>query len=229
LEEKNLGEILKEKFNQGASSYDQQRKYVIPCLEDLYQITSDLASSPNPQPKILDLGAGTGLLTSYLQKRYPEGYFTLLDLSEEMLEVARSRFNKYSNFSYIVGDYLKHDFGEEFDIIISSLSIHHLDHEDKKFLYQKIYHHLIPGGVFINTDQVLGPYPHNEEEYQQNWMKKITVNSLSKSERKTIMDRMKLDNPARLQDNLKWLEEIGYRDVDVYYKYYNFAVLYGRK
>jgi tRNA (cmo5U34)-methyltransferase len=239
LEEKSRDQLLKEKFNQGASSYDKQRKHVIPCLEDLYRITSDLATVTGSQPKILDLGAGTGLLTSYIHERYPRGHFTLLDLSEEMLEVARSRMNNapennYSenndpNFSYIVGDYLKHDFGETYDIIVSSLSIHHLEHQDKEFLYQKIYQHLNQGGVFINADQVSGPHPANEEEYQRNWMEKIDVGSLSESEKKIILDRMKLDNPASLQDNLKWLEEIGFKDVDVYYKYYNFVVLYGMK
>lgn len=234
MEEKSRDQLLKEKFNQGASSYDRQRKHVIPCLEDLYRITSDLATVTGPQPKILDLGAGTGLLTSYLHDRYPNGHFTLLDLSEEMLEVARSRMNNDSlnndsNFSYIVGDYLKHDFEGTFDIVISSLSIHHLEHHDKEFLYQKIYQHLNPGGVFINADQVLGLHPANEEEYQRNWMEKIDVGSLSESEKKIILDRMKLDNPASLQENLKWLEEIGFKDVDVYYKYYNFVVFYGKK
>jgi tRNA (cmo5U34)-methyltransferase len=234
LEEKSLDQLLKEKFNQGASSYDQQRKHIIPCLEDLYRITTDLATVTGSQVEILDLGAGTGLLTSYLHERYPQGHFTLLDLSEEMLEVARARMNndsleKDSNFSFIVGNYLKHDFGGTFDIVVSSLSIHHLEHQDKEFLYQKIYQHLNPGGVFINADQVSGPHPANEEEYQRNWMEKIDVGSLSESEKTIILDRMKLDNPASLQDNLKWLEEIGFKDVDVYYKYYNFVVLYGMK
>ena len=85
MEEKSLDQLLKEKFNQGASSYDQQRKHVIPCLEDLYRITTDLATVTGSQVEILDLGAGTGLLTSYLHERYPQGHFTLLDLSEEML------------------------------------------------------------------------------------------------------------------------------------------------
>ena len=234
MEEKSLDQLLKEKFNQGASSYDQQRKHVIPCLEDLYRITSDLATVTSSQVEILDLGAGTGLLTSYLYERYPQGHFTLLDLSEEMLEVARARMNndsleKDSNFSFIVGDYLKHDFGGKFDIVVSSLSIHHLEHQDKEYLYRKIYQHLKPGGIFINADQVLGPHPANEEEYQRNWMEKIDVGSLSESEKKIILDRMQLDNPASLQDNLKWLEEIGFNNVDVYYKYYNFVVLYGMK
>jgi len=229
LEEKRLDQLLKEKFSRGAEEYDQQRKHVIPCMEDLYQITSDLSTVDTPQPSILDLGAGTGLLTSYLYRRYPQGSFTLLDLSEEMLDIARARFQNASNFSYVAADYLKHDFEGFFDIVISSLSIHHMEHQDKRFLYRKVYEHLNSDGIFINADQVLGPHHSNEKEYQQNWMEKIEVGSLSESEKRIIYDRMKLDNPARLEDNLKWLDEIGYMDVDVYYKYYNFVVLYGKK
>lgn len=228
-EEKTLDQLLKEKFSQGAEEYDQQRKHVIPCLEDLYEITCNLATVENPQPKILDLGAGTGLLTSYLHDRYPEGHFTLLDLSDEMLEIARARFENAPNFRYMVADYLKEDFEGFYDVIVSSLSIHHLEHENKKFLYKKVYKNLSPGGIFLNADQVLGPHPNNEEEYQQNWMNKIDVGSLSDAEKKIILDRMELDNPALLLDNLKWLEEGGFNDVDTYYKYYNFVVIYGKK
>jgi len=229
LEEKNHHHLLKEKFSQGAEEYDQQRTHVIPCLEDLYQITSDLAIVENPKPKILDLGAGTGLLTSYLHKKYPEGDFILLDLSEEMLNIARTRFENAANFHYVIADYLKHEFEGFFDIVVSSLSIHHLEHHDKRFLYEKIYQHLNSEGVFINADQVMGPYPANEKEYYRNWLNKIDMGSLSESEKTIIFDRMKLDKPAPLADNFKWLEEIGFVDVDIYYKYYNFVVLYGKR
>lgn len=229
MKEKSLDQLLKEKFSVGAEEYDQQRKHVIPCLEDLYRVTADLSTVETLKPNILDLGAGTGLLTSYLYDRYPQGSFTLLDLSEEMLDIAQARFQNLANFSYVTADYLKHDFQGFFDIVVSSLSIHHMEHQDKEFLYRKVYEHLNQSGVFINADQVLGPHPANEEEYQQNWMDKIEVGSLSESEKRIIYDRMKLDNPASLEENLKWLDQIGYHDVDVYYKYYNFVVLYGKK
>jgi tRNA (cmo5U34)-methyltransferase len=222
-------DTLKEKFDHGADEYDRQRKHVIPCLEDLYQVISDLATVDVFNPKILDLGAGTGLLTSYLFDRCPGAQFTLIDLSEEMLNIAKWRFSHASNFRYVVADYLKHDFQDFFDLVVSSLSVHHLEHQDKNFLYSKIYEHLNPGGVFINADQVLGPTPDNENEYQRNWMEKIEVGSLSESEKKIIYDRMQLDNPARLEDNIKWLKNSGFKNVDVYYKYYNFVVLCGNK
>ncbi|BDZ69916.1 class I SAM-dependent methyltransferase [Methanobacterium petrolearium] len=187
MEEKSLDQLLKEKFDQGAEEYDQQRKHVIPCLEDLYQVTADLSTVETSQPNILDLGAGTGLLTSYVYNRYPQGSFTLLDLSGEMLDIARARFQNLDNFSYVAVNYLKHDFEGFFDIVVSSLSIHHLKHQDKKFLYHKVYEHLNPGGVFINADQVLGPHPANEDEYQQNWMDKIDVGYLTESEKRPYM------------------------------------------
>ncbi len=229
MDENNHHKLLREKFSEGAAKYDNQRKHVIPCLEDLYQITADLAIVDNLNPKILDLGAGTGLLTSYLYNKYPSGHFTLMDLSDEMLDIARSRFKNEENFDYIVADYLEQDFNEFFDIVVSSLSIHHLKHQDKTFLYEKIYEHLNQGGVFLNADQVRGPYPANEEEYYRNWLNKIDMGSLSESEKTIIFDRMELDNPATLAENFEWLKDIGYVDLDVYYKYYNFVVIYGKK
>jgi tRNA (cmo5U34)-methyltransferase len=37
------------------------------------------------------------------------------------------------------------------------------------------------------------------------------------------------DRPARLTDQLAWLAEIGFADIDVIWKRYNFAVYGGRK
>jgi len=229
LEYTNRHDVLKEKFSQGAEEYDKQRRHVIPCLEDLYRITVDLANVENPKPKILDLGAGTGLLTLHLHNKYPDGDYLLLDLSEEMLNIAKTRFKNAQNFRFMVADYLKQDFKGQFDIVVSSLSIHHLEHPDKIFLYEKIYQHLNTGGIFINADQVLGPNQANEKEYYRNWLSKIDMGSLSESEKTIILDRIKLDKPASLADNFKWLEKTGFVDVDVYYKYYNFVVLYGKR
>jgi tRNA (cmo5U34)-methyltransferase len=229
LEEKSLEELLKEKFSLYAGEYDQQRKHVIPCLDDLYTIMADLARSEVPRPKVLDMGAGTGLLTQYLYEKFERAEFTLIDLSDEMLNIARQRFKGKLNFKYIAGDYVKYDFQDKFDIIASSLSIHHLHDHNKEFLYGKIYEILNEGGIFLNADQVLAPNPSNELEYQRNWREKIEEGSLRESEKISILERMKFDKPAKLEYNLKWLEKSGFNDVDVFYKYYNFCVLCGKK
>ncbi len=221
-------EALKEKFNENAEKYDKIRKLIIPCFDELYDITKNLANSKKDKPQILDLGAGTGLLTKYLFEKYPEAEFTLIDLSEEMLKLAKNRFQRYNNFKYITADYLEHDFNS-FDIIVSSLSIHHIEDKEKKKLYKKIYDALNPEGIFLNADQVIGSTPDIDKTYQMNWMEKIDENKFTGPEKDTAIERMKFDKPATLDDNLKWLRDCGFEDVDIYYKYYNFCIFYAKK
>jgi tRNA (cmo5U34)-methyltransferase len=220
---------LKSKFDSGAKNYDRQRHQIIPNLDQMYSMMTELASSEIPEPKILDLGAGTGLLTNYILKKYSQGHFTLLDISNEMLNIARERFKGNSNFKFINGDYLEENFIEKYDIVISSLSIHHLKDHSKRIIYSKIYECLKKGGIFLNLDQVYAPSSENETIYQRNWIEKIDSKSLSSSEKEIIFDRMKHDQPATLKNNLKWLKNCGFKSVDVFYKYYNFSILYGKK
>jgi len=220
---------LKEKFDENAEKYDKIRRLIIPCFDDLYSITTDLTNSKKQDPRILDLGAGTGLLTKYLFEKYPEAEFTLIDLSEEMLKIAKSRFKGHENFKYVVADYSEHEFKDFFDIIVSSLSIHHLKDTDKQKLYKKIYNALNEDGIFLNADQVIGSTSNIDQSYYNNWMKKIEENNFTGSEKDTAIERMKFDKPATFQNNLKWLKNTGFKDVDIYYKYYNFAIFYAKK
>jgi tRNA (cmo5U34)-methyltransferase len=222
-------ELIREKFNDAADIYDKYRKLIIPKFDEFYGILIELACLNVDNPKILDLGAGTGLLTKYLLDKYPQGQFQLIDLSEEMLDIAKKRFEGYDNFKYIHADYVAYEFDETFDIVVSSLSIHHLKHSEKQLLCQKVYDHLNPGGVFLNADQIIGPNPSCDQKYQDNWLEKIEESDLEEEYKQPALERMKFDNPATLEENLKWLQETGFKDVDVFYKYYNFVVLYGCK
>lgn len=224
-----VNEALKEKFNENAEDYDKIRRQIIPCFDDLYEITQYLASSKKETPIILDLGAGTGLLTKYLKNKYRKAQFTLIDISEEMLKIARNRFRGQENFKYVVEDYCEYDFSDLFDIIVSSLSIHHLEDRDKKKLYKKVYDTLNKDGVFLNADQVIGSTADIDKSYQRNWMEKIEQNKFTGPQKDMVMERMKFDKPATLEDNLKWLQNSGFKDVDVYYKYFNFCIFYGKK
>lgn len=92
-----------------------------------------IASVDTENPDILDLGAGTGLLSAFLMEKYPEATFTLVDMSEKMLEIAKNRFRGGNlKVKYIEADYSKYDFEEKYDMVVSALSIHHLEDEDKK-------------------------------------------------------------------------------------------------
>lgn len=220
---------VKVKFNENASVYDGQRKKLIPCFEDFYSIAISIAEASNSTPCILDVGAGTGLLSFLILEKYPNANLTLIDISEKMLDVAKERFKDNPNITYLVADYTNYQFEKKYDVIISSLSIHHLTGEEKKHLYHAIYSSLNRNGVFVNADQVLGETPFIELLYKRDWKYKVENSGLSKEEILSAYERTTLDKMSTLDDQINWLKDIGFTDVDCVYKYFNFVVIYGRK
>ncbi len=216
-------------FDEIAWQYDSQRRKLIPCFDDFYQVAASVAQTGNDSPHILDLGAGTGLFSAFLVNKYPKASFTLMDLSENMLEVAKQRFKNRPGMQYLAADYTTYAFDQSFDIIVSSLSIHHLEDAEKKRLYQTVFSLLKENGVFVNADQVLGSTAFLDSLYKNDWKQKVESSGLSLQEIQAAYERTKLDRMATLDIQLQWLNEIGFSDVDCIYKYHNFVVLFGRK
>jgi tRNA (cmo5U34)-methyltransferase len=108
--------------------------------------------------------------------------------------------------------------------------LHHLiTDEDKKLFYIKIYNSLNENGIFFNLDVVLGSNAYLQEYYMKAW-KKYLRKGYSKNEVEEIIKQYYYeDSPAKLMDQIKWLENIGFKNVDVVRKYYNFAIYGGTK
>ena len=64
---------IQNQFNFIANEYDSNRKYFIPCFDDFYEKTTDFIASNIDKPKrIIDLGAGTGLLSYFWYQHFPD-------------------------------------------------------------------------------------------------------------------------------------------------------------
>lgn len=211
------------------ASYDRQRRALIPCFDEFYGTAIRMIESGNPAPHILDLGTGTGLLAAMALDKYPEATLTLIDSSESMLDQARRRFAGRANVRYVVGDYTEHAFDERFCFVISSLSIHHLEHPDKRKLFSAVHDMLKPGGAFINADQSAGRAPAIDELQWRFWLSDVTASGLPQESIEASIERRRLDRNAKLEDQLRWMEEAGFADVDCVYRNLGFAVMYGKR
>lgn len=220
---------IQQAFNAAAADYDQLRRILIPCFNDFYKTAVEVIPFERTAPlKVLDLGAGTGLYSSMVQAVFPNAEFTLLDLATEMLEKAKTRFSQMGKSPKIlIGDYIKTDLREPYDLIISGLSIHHLSDADKAQLYQKIFNTLKPGGMFVNADQVLGKTLELERCYRQHWLDSVRALGISEDELNAAKKRMEYDRMATLDAQLNWLKAAGFQDVDCWYKHFSFAVFGG--
>ncbi len=223
-------EYIKEAFNAIATEYDAQRRYVIPQMDQYYGAAVWAAESEVADPAILDIGAGTGLFAALILEKFPSATLTLLDISENMLAVARERFAGRKNVRYVVNDYSRSELGGTYDIICSALSIHHLATEDKRRLFHRIYAALAPGGMFVNADQADGETLYFRQRHLDYWNGFLKSGPLNETEHAEILKRRDtLDKNEKLPLQLSWLHECEFSDVDVVYKNRTFIVTVARK
>lgn len=222
-------DTIKLHFDSVAKEYDAQRKQLIPCFEDYYGSALKLTSLAHDPVRVLDLGAGTGLFSEMIAKKYPGIDLTLIDLSDEMLGIARQRLEEFPNITFIIGDYLNQPIDGSYDMVVSSLSIYHLTAMEKELLFGKVYNLLNPGGIFINADQVLGPDSYMDLFYKREWKEAINNSGLSYEELEQADQRTRLDKMSTLEEQIEWLKKAGFSSVDVVYKAYSFAVMFGLK
>jgi tRNA (cmo5U34)-methyltransferase len=223
-------EHIKKAFDAIATEYDAQRVYVIPEMQKFYDAAIWSSDSLTDNPDILDIGAGTGLLSALIIQKFPSANLTLMDISENMLEVARQRFHGQANIRYIVSDYSSAELIGQYDIICSALSIHHLVPDDKRLLFGRIFSALKSGGLFINADQADGETTYFRKKYLDYWNDFLRNGPLNKEKHEEILKRRDtLDRNEKLSVQLHWLQECGFSDVDVVYRNRTFIVTVARK
>ena len=175
-----------------------------------------LAHVPLDAERVLDLGTGDGRLLALLQADRPRMTGVALDASPLMLERARARFAGDRRVDLVAHDLavpLPAALGR-FDAVVSSMAIHHLEHDRKRALYGEVLGLLAPGGVLANFEHVASP-----------------TERLHRAFFAAIGEPLEHEDPSdRLLDvetQLRWLRELGFEDVDCYWKWLEMALLVG--
>src|SRR3954454_16253429 len=218
-------------FDAAARDYDAARRRLVPCFAEFYGTALELVAEWGPprRARVLDLGAGTGLLATMLRSAHPDCILPLVDLSPGMLEEAGKRFADAADVSYAVADYSQDLPMGMFDLVVSALSIHHLEDSAKQRLLAAVRSALVPGGLFVNADQVLAPTPALEARAHVRWRRRVTELGSDEAELAAAEARMAHDRCATLEAQLAWLRDAGFAEVDCAFKAWRFAVYSGRK
>lgn len=100
--------------------------------------------------KVLEYGAGTGLLSFLLQDRFSA--ITLMDNSREMINVCieKAEYFKAAHVHPLWFDLEHKPFEEKFDLIYSQMVLHHVN--DYEALIDRFYGMLNPGGYLAIAD-----------------------------------------------------------------------------
>jgi tRNA (cmo5U34)-methyltransferase len=222
---------IEEYFNSIKDKYSEDIKKINPCYVEM--ISSTLGYLPNnwKPSNILELGCGTGNLTLVIKEGFPKAKITGVDLSGEGIKVCRDRINS-TNVKLLQSDLTTVTFKDEsFDVIISSLTIHHLQTAERSELYRKARNWLKPRGWLIICDRYCDDNISISDINRKTWHKKATENGATPEEwDKWMKHEIDHDHPGKLIDQLEKLQrDLHFTTVDVVWRKYLWAVIYAQK
>lgn len=217
---------------------------VVPRRGEQIEFILQLIPHEHTKPiRVLDLGAGQGTLTEAILQMFPNGRVVWLDGSADMMEIAEERLGKYRNrISFVLEElngpsWLKSLKGK-FDVIISSLAIHHLSDRRKRALFREIWKITKTRGAVIIADLVKAESKLLEKKYERIWLETVRrqakeIAGIERTYEEVEAKHREMqtgeDRPASLGAQLKWLRQAGFVDVDCFWKYACFAVFGGFK
>lgn len=217
-----------EHFERFAAGYEAERRRVLPGFDTFYgRAVAALALAGREIRSVLDLGSGTGLLAAHIASVYPQAQLTLLDGSPAMLDRARIVFGDRA--SYVVADLAEGLPDGDWDAIVSSLAIHHLDDAHKQSLYERVHDALHPGGMFVNAEQVAGATGLFDDAHQRWHEREARALGTTDAGWDHVVESMRHDRTATVERQLAWLRRSGFLDADCIWKDHRFAVIAARR
>ena len=180
--------------------------------------------------RILDLGSGTGNLTTAVAEAFPQAAIECVDLSSESLDECRRRLGTERELKLHVGDMSKIDFPpQQFDLVVSSIAIHHLTSAQKQELFSRVRGWLKPGGVFSFCDQCRGQTEAIYQVHTEQW-KQLALEAGSTPEEFAMWMQHQRDHDHHdpLSDQINWLKAAGFEEVDCTWRFLLWSVVQGR-
>ena len=213
--------------------------------EQIGVMVSILKSRPAIVESFLDLGCGDGILGAAVLGEYPSSRGVLVDFSESMLQQAREQLKddagqlRFENLDYGDPGWVRQmqKYGP-FDAIVSGYSIHHQPDARKREIYEEIYSLLKPGGWFVNIEHIAPAAQLVTDLFNQHIVDGYYAIEQRNGGSRTRQEMAKvyLNRPDKDANKLvsvdaqcEWLREIGYEEVDCYFRIYELAVFAGRK
>ncbi|MGN5955854.1 class I SAM-dependent methyltransferase [Sphingobacterium lactis] len=217
------------------SNLESSQANTIDAVLNMELITDGIQRLYPNLENLLDIGCGAGnYAVKTIMKTHNQVNVDLVDLSQPMLDRAKQRVEEVSNGRVEVfkGDF-RTVFLEEnkYDVIIATAVLHHLREDaDWEKSLKKIYSLLKPGGSLWVFDLVEQNSPALQEFMYKERYGDFLVELKDKAYQEHVFAYIeKEDSPRPLLFQLKMMEQVGFKDLDILHKNLCFSSFLGFK
>ncbi len=208
--------------------YDDDIVRSIPGHVEMHDKISSVIKERFSGKKIvaLELGIGTGLTALKILRIVPDARYVGIDFSETMMAGAVNRLKGFDT-DFIKGDFSDIGFPESNDLVISVIGMHHQKMDnDKKKLFAKIFDSLKENGVFIFGDLMTFKNPEIAALNEARHFNYLVENAKDEKSLKEWAFHHKFQNClAPMEDQIAWLKEVGFKEVDVVFTLFNTVLI----
>jgi len=217
-----------------------ERHTLLPLLdvqEDL--IRRLFERSTHAVSRFIDVGSGDGAMSELLLTATPQSQAVLVDFSEPMLARAERRLARFpGRWRAVRGDLSEPGWAGAlpagtYSAAVSSFAIHHLPAARKRGLLAELFELLEPGAMFVNMDVVTvqGPLAGLfDEQMEANAIRAEHRRGGARSDEEVARDQIddsEDDRPDSAEDQLRWLRDAGFEDVELHFKWAEGAIFGG--
>lgn len=218
-------------FNQEVTNcFDEMLERSIPAYSDMRELVTKIGERyVKRKTVIVDLGCSTGeAINPFIKKFGSQNQYKLYDVSQPMLEETRKRYNGWIKEGIVDV--------QEFDIrnglpdhmytslVLSVLTLQFTPIEYRQKIISSIYNSLDSGGALILVEKVLGSDYTLDSMLVDEYYKMKSDHAYTQEQ--IAAKRKSLEGvlvPITAKWNEDMLKQTGFRSVDCFWRYLNFA------
>jgi tRNA (cmo5U34)-methyltransferase len=201
----------------------------VPFYLEVQRMIAELANDyAKPDTNVYDLGCSTGTTFITLDKMLDNSIgFVGIDNSDKMLEHCRKNLESADinrKIELVVADLNQAFKINNASVVILSLTLQFVRPPKREKLLQTVYDQLNPGGTIILFEKVLGEgqeFNRQFIKYYYSYKRRNHYDEMEIAQKREALENVLI--PYKLSEDIEVLKGVGFRNVEAFFKWYNFS------
>jgi tRNA (cmo5U34)-methyltransferase len=208
-----------------AGSYADRVPRTVPAYHDIHRMAAVLIDEhAPPDARVLVLGAGGGLEVKAFAQAHPEWTFDAVDPAAAMLDLAVATLGRSASRVRMHQGYIDDAPLGPFDAATSLLTLHFVEHDERRRIVAEVRRRLAPGAPFVVAHL---SFPQGDDAERELWFGRYAANLVAsgidpadaEKARTTVAAEVPVLTP---EQDRAILQEAGFTDVTEFFSAFTF-------